>query len=265
MIKKILILASLISIEANAIELNLTGSVISNNQKMMTSRFMGYIKNMAVNEGDIVKKGDLLYEIDTRDIDSAKSQVELAISQATLALQMNRSQYNNVLTNLLRHKRLFKKGMVSKYDLENLQLAEANMKRMVEISQKQVEQAKEKKREVMNQYKYLSIKAPNDGVIVAKRANEGEMAIPGMPAVILTDLSELRIVVEISEINLKHVVLGKEVNVEIPSINFKTVGKISSIIPSSNPMTHKFKMKVEFDMLKHSVYPGMYAKITIKD
>jgi len=265
MIKKILILASLVSINVNAIELHLTGSVVSNNQKMMTSRFMGYIKNMAVNEGDIVKKGDLLYEIDSRDIDSAKSQVELAISQATLALQMNRSQYNNVLTNLLRHKRLFKKGMVSKYDLENLQLAEANMKRMVTISQDQVKQAKEKKREVMNQYKYLTIKAPNDGVIVAKKANEGEMAIPGMPAVILTDLSELRVVVEISETNLKDVQLGKEVTVEIPSINFKTIGEISSIIPSSNPMTHKFKMKVEFDMQNRSVYPGMYAKITIKN
>jgi RND family efflux transporter MFP subunit len=232
---------------------------------MLTSRFMGYIKNMRVSEGDIVKQGDLLYEIDSKDIDAAKSQVELVISQAQLALQMSRSQYNNVLINLSRHQRLFKKGMVSKYELENLQLAEKNMKSMIGIATKQVEQAQAKKREVLNQYNYLKIKAPNDGVVVAKKVNEGEMAIPGMPAIILTDLSKLKIIVEISETDLKHVSLGKDVDIVIPSIHFNTKGKISSIIPSSNPMTHKFKMKIEFDFKDNSIYPGMYVKITIKD
>ncbi len=256
---------SLSTTTLSAIELNLSGSIVSDNQKMLTSRFMGYVKNMAVSEGDIVKQGDLLYEIDSKDIDAAKSQVELVISQAQLALQMSRSQYNNVLINLSRHQRLFKKGMVSKYELENLQLAEKNMKSMIGIATKQVEQAQAKKEEVLNQYNYLKIKAPNDGVIVAKKVNEGEMAIPGMPAIILTDLSKLKIVVEISETDLKHVSLGKDVNIVIPSIHFSTKGNISSIIPSSNPMTHKFKMKIGFDFKNNSIYPGMYAKVTIKE
>ena len=75
-----------------------------------------------------------------------------------------------------------------------LQLAAKNLKDMVEISEQQVNQALAKKDEVLNQYNYLTILAPNDGVIVDKRLNEGEMAIPGMPAVILTDLSRLKIV-----------------------------------------------------------------------
>jgi RND family efflux transporter MFP subunit len=231
---------------------------------MMTSRYMGYVKNMAVSEGDIVKKGQLLYEIDSKEIESAERQVDLGISQARLALQMNKNQYNNVLMNLSRHQRLYKKKMVSKYELETLELAAKNLKDMVEISQKQVEQAEAKKEEVLNQYNYLKIQAPNDGVIVAKKLNEGEMAIPGMPAVILTDLSRLKIVAEISETQLKYINLGKALDIEIPSMGFSTTGKISSIIPSSNPMTHKFKIKIEFDRKGHSVYPGMYAKILIK-
>jgi len=248
----------------NAVEINLSGSVVSDNQKMMTSRYMGYVKNMAVSEGDIVKKGQLLYEIDSKEIESAERQVDLGISQARLALQMNKNQYNNVLMNLSRHQRLYKKKMVSKYELETLELAAKNLKDMVEISQKQVEQAEAKKEEVLNQYNYLKIQAPNDGVIVAKKLNEGEMAIPGMPAVILTDLSRLKIVAEISETQLKYINLGKALDIEIPSMGFSTTGKISSIIPSSNPMTHKFKIKIEFDRKGHSVYPGMYAKILIK-
>lgn len=245
-------------------EIQLTGSVVSDNKKMITSRYMGYVRNMAVSEGDIVRKGQLLYTIDSKEIESAERQVELGISQARLALQMNKNQYNNVLTNLSRHQRLYKKKMVSKYDLETLELAAKNMSDMVKISSKQVKQAEAKKEEVLNQYNYLKIHAPNQGVIVAKMLNEGEMAIPGMPAVILTDLSKLRIVAEIAETQLKYINLRKKVSITIPSMGFETTGHITSIIPSSNPMTHKFKIKMYFDRKGRSVYPGMYAKINIK-
>jgi RND family efflux transporter MFP subunit len=247
-----------------AVEMQLSGSIVSDNQKMMTSRYMGYVKNMAVSEGDIVKKGQLLYEIDSKEIEAAERQVDLAISQARLALQMNRNQHDNVMLNLARHKRLYKKKMVSKYELEQLELAAKNMKDMIRIAEEQVNQALAKKDEVLNQYQYLKITAPNDGVIVAKRLNEGEMAIPGMPAVVLTDLSKLKVLAEISETELKYIALGKKVDVNIPSLGLHTTGEISSIIPSSNPMTHKFKIKIKFDHKGRSVYPGMYAKIIIR-
>ncbi len=248
---------------ASAAQITLSGSVMSDNQKMMTSRYMGYVKQMAVSEGDIVKKGQLLYEIDSKEIESALRQVELAISQAQLAVQMNKNQYNNVLVNLARHQRLFKKNMVSKYELETLELAAKNLKDMVKISEEQLQQALAKKDEVLNQFNYLKIEAPNDGVIVAKRLNEGEMAIPGMPAVILTDLSRLKIVSEVSESQLKDVKIGTKVHVAIPSIDFEIEGTVASIIPSSNPMTHKFKIKINFKHDGQPVYPGMYVKITL--
>ncbi len=252
-----------VTVCVNAVEFELSGAVVSDNQKMITSRYMGYVKNMAVSEGDIVKKGDLIYEIDSKEIESAERQVDLGISQARLALQMNKSQYNNVIINLSRHQRLYSQKMVSKYELETLQLAADNLKDMVEIAEQQVKQAEAKRDEVLNQYKYLKIQAPNDGVIVAKKLNEGEMAIPGMPAVVLTDLSNLKIVSEISEAQLRYIELGKEVEINIPSIGYQTVGKISAVIPSSNPMTHKFTIKLTFTS-KKSVYPGMYAKVMVR-
>ncbi len=262
--KKIWMAFLVLSVAVFGVEFELSGAVVSDNQKMMTSRYMGFVKNMAVNEGDIVKKGQLLYEIDSKEIEAAERQVDLAISQARLALQMNRNQLNNVLINLARHKRLYKKHMVSKFELENLELAAKNLRDMVKIAEEQVKQAEAKKQEVLNQYQYLKITAPNEGVVVEKRLNEGEMAIPGMPALVLTDLSHLKIVAEISESQLQYVTLGKKVEITIPSIGLKTTGTVTSIIPSSNPMTHKFKVKIEFDTKGKSVYPGMYAKILIK-
>ena len=244
--------------------LNLTGSVISDNQKMMTSRYMGFVVKVGVDEGDRVKKGQLLYEIDSKEIDSAKAQVELSISQAKLASQMYENQYQNVELNLQRYKRLLKKDMVSKYDVENLELAQKNLKAMVEISKEQIKQAKAKLREVLNQYTYLEIRAPNDGVVIAKNIKVGEMAMPGMPAIVLSDLSDLKISTEISESNLKDIKIGESVEVEIPSIGLKSKGKIDSIIPSSNPLTHSFKLKVKFDQKNKVVYPGMYAVINVR-
>jgi RND family efflux transporter MFP subunit len=263
-IKSLLLFLLIATSFIEAVEINLSGSVLSDNQKMMTSRYMGYVKKMAVSEGDIVKKGQLLYEIDSKEIESAERQVDLAISQARLALQMNKNQYSNVLTNLARHKRLYEKKMVSKFELENLQLASKNLKDMVRIAKEQVNQALAKKDEVLNQYNYLKIKAPNAGVIVSKKLNEGEMAMPGMPAVVLTDLSRLKIVAEISETQLRYIHIGKKVELEVPSLGLITTGEISALIPSSNPMTHKFKIKIQFDDKGRSVYPGMYTKILIK-
>jgi len=246
--KVVLIIALAMSLVAQ--NLTLSGSVISDNQKMITSRFMGFVTKVNVSEGEKVKKGQILYSIDSREIDAGKKQAELS-------LDMYQNQLNNVDINLERNKRLYKQDMVSKFEVENLELAQKNLKNMVSI-------AKARLQEVNNQYKYLNVKAPNDGVVIAKNIKVGEMAIPGMPAIILSDLSDLKISAEIAESNLQSINYGKKVVVEIPSLNLKTIGKITAIIPSSNPMTHTFRIKISFKSEHKTVFPGMYATVNIK-
>lgn len=229
--------------------LTLSGSVISDNQKMITSRFMGFVTNVNVSEGEKVKRDQILYTIDSREIDSAKRQAELS-------LQMYENQYTNVKINLERHKRLLAKDMVSKYEVENLELAAKTLQDMMSI-------AKARLQEVENQYRYLNVKAPNSGVVVAKNIKVGEMAMPGMPAIVLSDLSNLKISAEIAESNLGQIKHNKRVTVHIPSLNIKSIGTISAIIPNSNPLTHTFKIKVSFKNKNSAIYPGMYATVDI--
>ena len=230
--------------------LTLSGSVISDNQKMITSRFMGFVTSVKVSEGDKVKRGQVLYTIDSREIDSG-------VRQAELSLQMYQNQYANVKLNLERYKRLYKQDMVSKYEVENLELNAKNLQDMMNIAKAQLD-------EVKSQYKYLIVKAPNDGVIIKKNIKVGEMAMPGMPALILSDLSNLKIEVEIAEQDMKSIFVGKKVQVNIPSLNLTTQGKIAAIIPSSNPMTHTFKVKIALDAQNAKIYPGMYATVNIE-
>ncbi len=246
----------------SAAGLSLSGVVISDNQKMITSRNMGFVTSVNVSEGSRVRKGDLLYSIDSREIDSAKTQVDMGISQAELSLQMYQNQYENLKVNLERNRRLLQQDMVSKYEVENIELGEKNLKNMIKISERQVSQAKARKQEVTNQYQYLRIVAPNNGVVISKNVKVGEMAMPGMPAIVLSDLSALKIEVEVAESALLMAKIGKQVKVSIPSTGFVGIGRVSSIIPSSNPMTHTFKVKVSFSA-KQAVYPGMYATVEL--
>jgi RND family efflux transporter MFP subunit len=246
----------------NATGLTLSGVIISDNQKMITSRNMGFVTSVNVSEGSRVRKGDVLYTIDSREIDSAKTQIDMGIAQAELSLQMYQNQYENLKVNLERHRRLYQQDMVSRYEVENLELSEKNLQNTIKISQRQVAQAKARQAEVTNQYQYLRILAPNNGVVVSKNIKVGEMAMPGMPAIVLSDLSTLKIEVEVAENNLKMAPIGKKVKVSIPSTGFVGIGTVSSVVPNSNPMTHTFKIKISFSA-KQTVYPGMYATVEL--
>jgi len=83
-----------------------------------------------------------------------------------------------------------------------------------------------------------------------------------MPALVLSDLSSLKIKTEVSEQDLKNVYIGQTAKIQIPSMNLETAGKIVAIIPSSNPMTHTFTIKLSFEKTKN-IYPGMYAQVFI--
>jgi RND family efflux transporter MFP subunit len=211
---------------------------------------MGYVKSVNVDEGSSVKKGQVLYEIDSSNMDSNKKEAELN-------LEILQNQAKNLELNLNRYKNLQAQDLVSKYEVEQLELNLANIKNMISITTAKV-------KEVNAQYEYLKVKAPNDGLVMKKSIKAGEMAMPGMPAIILTDLSTLLVKADISETNLNDLKIGQKVDIEIASQNFKTKGTISSIVPNMyGGMTHSFVLKITFDKEKFNIYPGMYSKVII--
>lgn len=244
-----ILLTTIFCVNLFASQLELSGTVVSDNEKIISSRNMGFIKEVYVSEGSTVKKGDILYEIDSSSIDSNKKELELN-------LQILQNQLQNLELNHSRYKRLQEQDLVSKYDLEQIELNVMNTKNMIAIT-------KTKQKEINAQYDYLKIKAPNDGLIIKKSIKAGEMAMPSFPAFVLTDLSSLLIKADISETNLNDVKINQEVNIEIPSQNFKTKGKIEAIIPNMAGMTHSFVLKISFDKGNYNIYPGMYSKISM--
>ena len=120
MIKIILTITTIFCLNLVASQLELSGTVVSDNEKMITSRNMGYVKAVLVDEGSNVKKGQVLYEIDSSNMDTNKKEAELN-------LEILQNQARNIELNLNRYKNLQAQDLVSKYDVEQLELNLSNI------------------------------------------------------------------------------------------------------------------------------------------
>ncbi|WP_258238433.1 efflux RND transporter periplasmic adaptor subunit [Arcobacter sp. CECT 8986] len=226
-----------------------SGTVISDNQKVITSRHMGYIKQVNVTEGSYVKKGDLLYIIDSTSLNSQKNEI-------LNNLEILKNNQDNLYINLNRYKRLYKDDLVSKYDVEQLELKYNNLRNQIQI-------VKEKLKNINNEFKYLKVRAPIDAMVIKKSINVADMAIVGQPALILTDMNTLKVKTQINESDLLNIKSAQDVKIFIPSLNLTTKGKVSAIIPNIDTTSHSFTIKIDFLTKNKNIYPGMYAQIDI--
>ncbi len=240
--------------------LTVPGTIVSDSQKMIGSRYMGYIKLINFNIGDKVKQDDILFEVQSGEFDLMKSQADLGLEQAQIFVNM----YQTHLANVEREKRSAKRSKrTSMMDLESLDIAAENTKAMLKAAQQVVKQATVKIKQFTGMYNWLKVKAPSDGVIVQKRIRVGEMIMPGMLAMVLVDLNDLHIEANVAESNLKYIKKNTKLKVSVPSIDFTTTGTVEAIVPSANPMTHTMTIRVKFDKKDKEIFPGMYAKLHI--
>jgi len=242
----------------------LPGTVISNGQKMIGSRYMGYIKHVYVKLGDKVKREDDLYEMESAEFDIMKSQADLMLEQSQVVLEFWRKRIKRINSkkNKLKNKKMNKFVQI---DFDDLEAQAENAKAMIETMQVMVEEASIKAKQMATVYNYIKMKAPNDGVIVQKNINVGDMVMPGMLTIMMVDTEDLTIDISISESTLKVAKVGMKVKVLIPSLEYETGGIIDAIIPDANPMTHRIRMRVSFDKKDENIFPGMYAKVILEN
>ncbi len=264
--KKIIIVALLLNGFSQAGDITLTGTVVSDGQKMIGARFMGYIKKVFVKLGDKVKREDDLYEMESAEFDIMKTQADLMLEQSKIVVEYWREKLRNVNTKKLRLKNTYRDdNKIFLTDMYDLDAQAANIESMLEAMQIMVKESNIRAKQIASTYNYIKMKAPSDGVVVQKNIKVGDMIMPGMLTVMIVDTENLEIDVSISESIISRVQTGMKVPVEIPSLDYKTVGIIHAIVPDANPMTHKIKMRIRFDRGTKNIFPGMYAKVTLKN
>jgi multidrug resistance efflux pump len=260
------IMASEISLNVNNNndEIKLTGTVVSDGQQMIGSRFMGYVKQVFVKIGDKVKREDDLYEMESAEFDMMKMQADLMLEQSRTMVEFWRDKLKRVNTKKSRLRDTYRNdNKINFMDMADLDAEAANVDTMLKSMQTMVKESNIKAKQMASTYNYIKMKAPSDGVVVRRNIKVGDMVMPGMLTIMLVDMESLEIDVSISESIISRVRVGQKVDVTIPSVNYKTKGIIHAIVPDANPMTHKIKMRIRFEKEDENIFTPMYAKVTI--
>lgn len=160
---------------------------------------IGRLLRVNVEEGDIVKKGQILAEIDASDLiasrDEAKARLEEAVAERQLAK-----------LNAERQLRLFAEGVLPAHDRDAAS-------RDVEITQARIETAHASIRRLDATIAKTRLVSPIAGTVTSRIVNAGQMVDRGDPAFIVADLSRLRIEGEAHEADADRVAIGAEVEI----------------------------------------------------
>lgn len=222
-----------------------TGSVVALESVHVASRLMGYIRDIAVVEGQVVKAGQRLFTIDPLDIEGAVEQARLGLRQAEDAMKDAKADYD-------RFENLYKDEVVSRQQYEKMKLNH-------DIAVSRAAQAKAGLGTAQGQMRYATVTAPINGVVTQKLANEGDIAAPGQPVLMLENPARLQVQTAVSDDLYKGIRLGQDVMVEIDGQDQPVSAKVARLSPAADPMTHTYTVKL--DVAAPGLKSGTFARV----
>jgi len=175
----------------------LLANLLAKKSIKLSTKLAGFVKKVYVKESDLVKKGDILVEIDSNELKNSINSLKDAIKAQEKDLQVSKKIYQT-------NKKLYKIGGLPKEKLDlsyvGLKAKEANLNSSVQ-----------KLKSLQNQLRYLTIKAPFDAKVDAIILHEGDLAVTGKPILSLSSLKQKLVFsfAKQSNIKLKDKVLYK--------------------------------------------------------
>lgn len=239
------------------------GNIYSTKESAISTRVMGYLKSIQVEEGDFVKKGDLLFEVDPSDIESAINEAKANLQKAKANLTIAKLDLEDGKRDFERYENLLKKEVVAKVDYDKSKLNMELKKAKLNLAQSMVDEANINLERANSNIKYSKVIAGFDGVVVAKKKNISELVSAGEPVLIISSIDGIKAKALIQESEISNLKISQKVNIEIEALNKKIDGSIISIVPFVDVQTHSYIVKFKLDNIENLI-PGMYAKILVE-
>jgi HlyD family secretion protein len=241
--------------QANAV-LTASGYVVARRKAAVASKGTGTLVFLGVEEGDRVKKGQIIARLDDSDVAATlqRSRENLRLAEADLYdAKQNQARFGTLL----------KQGLVAQAEYD---VAEARYKRVLATIEAARFGVKESQVAVDN----MRIVAPFDGTVLKKNADVGEIVAPLAGAasskaavVTIADMSSLEVDADVSEANITRVApeQGCEITLDAyPQQRYP--GYVSKIVPTADRAKATVMVKIKFKEYDHRVLPEMGAKIT---
>ncbi|TYP92149.1 RND family efflux transporter, MFP subunit [Fodinibius salinus] len=230
-----------------------SGNVRSDRSINMSTKVMGRITELDVEEGDFVKKGKVLVRIKDDNLKAQKNQVQAQLIQARAGLKNTETNYNRI-------KALHEQNSATQKELDDISTK-------YEMAKAKVQTLESKLQEVEDMLEYTTLTAPFDGYVVSKRFSEGDMAAPGQPIITFEQDNMLKVNITVPESDIALFTLNDTVSVDVKAVGYQnTKGIVTNINQSGNRGSRQFAVEVALPKLDKSsgVKSGMFAEVTIR-
>ncbi len=233
-----------------------TGTIEPVTSVTVGTQVSGIVSHLYVDYNSVVKKGQVIAELDKTNLISELSTQKANLSSAESKLAYQKSNFD-------RYKTLFDKGLVSADDFENARLAYLQ-------AQESVTTAKESVQKAQTNLSYATITSPIDGVVLSKSVEEGQTVAASFNTpelfTIAQDLTNMQVVADVDEADIADVKQGARVTFTVdayPDDVFE--GKVTQVRQSAtttnNVVTYEVVISAPNSDLK--LKPGLTANVKI--
>ena len=266
------------------------GTVRARNSSVVAARIMGNIVALHVREGDTVRAGQTLIEIENREAGIQVQKAQAGVREATDALdEVDRNiraaesareaaRANEKLANTTfnRYQALFARRSVSpqEFDEVRAKLEVASAERDVADRFLQATKARQRqilaridqaKADVSNARVYIGyarLTSPINGVVTSKQTDVGYLATPGSPLLTIEDNSRYQLAVAVEESRLGTIHLNDQARLLIEALgNTELTGSVEEIVPAADPNSRSYIVKVGVPNLAGAqLRSGVYGK-----
>jgi multidrug efflux pump subunit AcrA (membrane-fusion protein) len=241
-------------------ELEVPGTVIAATTAQIAARTMGTVLQVAVKEGDTVHRGQILAQLDERelaarrDASQAGAQVaEAGISQTQKAMAAAQAQADVMQKTYDRYMYLKQQRSVSPQEFDEIsakqQAAQAQLEQTkAALNQAQAgrEQAQAEAHAAESVASYARIAAPFAGRLIRRTVDPGSLVSPGIPLFVVEDTSHYQLQVTLPTEALSFVKKGSVARVQLDALTDKSLeGKVSEIEAGADPGSHTLNARID--------------------
>jgi HlyD family secretion protein len=253
------------------------GKIQATKKVEISATVPGQVVQLAVKEGDLVKKGQFLLQLDSANYRASARGSQSSMEALRNELEAAVADLEQARADFTRAQRNHAAGILSEADLQRARTAVTSGEASILATQHRIDQAKAAVEGSTDTLSKTTIRAPMDGVVTAKRIEEGEVAVIGVqnqPGTVLLTISDMSVVeaeMEIDETSIPAVAIAQEARVHIDAYPNKTFDGVvtevgnSPIVtgPGVNTEAIKFKVKVQLKNPPEGIKPGLSVQADI--